>query len=168
MPIVAVAILALVGSALLADGGQRMVFPLVADDDSIRVVDANLGNAADGGRVITVTLENLTTRNVSTEDVWFAFGRFFTPSEMRRNGDRIAYECGGTRRAAPPAVLLAPGNRRQVTLPLSDPRCLEVSDHEHFFVTVDRLRESASFSRTTWKRDPRQFADLLRSIQPHR
>ncbi len=147
---------------------QVAVLPLVDADDPVRLSDAAFDNADPSRPAITVTLANTTPLALSTSQIWLSVSRFFTPAEVRRNGDRIVSSCGIMARANndEAAQVIPPGARVQVKLGLRQ-TCVLDPRHEHFFVFVERITADQRFQDATWKRDPADFGRLLQAAMPH-
>lgn len=156
-----VAMLAVSGAPAWA---QIAVLPLVGEDDPVWLSDAAF-DATDAPRqAITMRLENTTAFPISTDQIWLSVSRFYTPDETRRNGNRIVWDCGLGARANldQPAQVIQPGASVPIRLPLKQ-ACDLNPEHDHFFVTVQRLSAGQRFADATWQRDPADHTRLLQA-----
>jgi hypothetical protein len=160
--IVFVGLVALFGAGVRADS---VAIPLADPDDPIRIVNAAIDFTDTARPAMVLELENRTAFPVSTRDVWLSTARFFTKGENLRSGNRKVWDCGLGASAAfeEKAQMIAPGGSATSRLTLS--QCEHNREHEHYFVTVERLAHK--FSEPSWKRDPQQFARLLTAAMPH-
>lgn len=164
--------IALIAAAVIVGGLSTQatvtVLPLFEPDDPVRLSGGAFDSEDPSHPAITVTLENTTSLALSTSRVWLSVSRFFTPAEVRRNGDRIVSSCGIMARANndEAAQVIPPGTKVQVKLGLGQ-TCVLDPQHEHFFVFVERITAGQRFADATWKRDPADFGRLLQAAMPH-
>jgi hypothetical protein len=149
---------------LAASGPQEsVVFVLSDPTDPVKVMKAAVQTIADGQRAIRVEIFNATDRSLSTSDVWVDFSRFYTPTEMRRNGN-VLFDCGIITAARAPGPLM-PGAVVEATIRL--PECRPHEGHEHFYLTVTRLSRQQRFGWDVWHREPADFTRLFKAARPH-
>jgi len=155
-------VVAMLTVSALPAWAQVAVLPLVSENDPVRLSDAAF-DATDAPRqAITMRLENTTAFPLSTDQVWLSVSRFYTPDETRLNGKRIVWDCGLGARANldQPAQVIQPGASVPIRLPLKQ-ACDLNPEHDHFFITVQRLSAGRSFVDAIWQRTPADHTRLL-------
>jgi hypothetical protein len=147
---------------------QVAVLPLVAGDDPVKLSDAAFDNSDPSRPVVTLRLENTTKQALSTDQIWLKVGKFFTPAETQKNGDRIVSTCGNMARANHDSAtqFVHPGASVPITFWIG-PNCVLDPAHTHFFLVVERITSGKRFVDAVWQRDPADFARLLGAAMPH-
>ena len=143
------------------------VVPLNDPSDPIHITDARFEIVDQAGAVLTVKLLNRMESAVTTSNIWLDAQRFFTPAEMRRNGDRIIFRCGrmgvADRRDA---QQIESGAEVRVSIQIPEDCRLDHA-HEHFYVQVQRITTGGRFSNVLWQREAGNMAWLLKAVLPH-
>ena len=143
------------------------VIPLNDPSDPIHITDARFEIVDQGGAVLTVKLLNRMESAVTTRNIWLDAQRFFTPAEMRQNGDRILFSCGRMGSADPRDVQrIESGAEVRVSIPIPEDCRLDHA-HEHFYVQVQRITTGGNFSNVVWQREAANMALLLKAQMPH-
>jgi hypothetical protein len=144
------------------------VIPLIDQSDPVQITDARFEIGDNGQPVLMVRLVNQTETVIATRNVWFDAQRFFTPVEMRRNGDQILFNCGrmGRGEVGDGRSGLAPGDEVSVRLEIP-PDCRLDHAHEHFYVHVVRITLDGNYSAAVWAREPAAMAVLFKAARPH-
>jgi hypothetical protein len=160
--------LTMVGLSVAPAWAQITVLPLGDAGDPITISGAAFDGDDPSRPVITIRLENTTSQPLATDRIWLSVSKFYTPAEMQRNGDRVAFTCGITARAnnSEPTQIVHPG----ASVPIrfwAGPNCGLDPGHTHFFIVVERITPGQRFVEFTWKRDPADFARLLQAAMPH-
>ena len=159
---------ALGAQVITASLQNLLVIPLSNESDPLHITGARVESGADAALVLTLRLVNKTKILLNTDNVWLFAARFFTPQEMRRNGDRIIWSCAylGAVGTDSRGQDIHPGAEVFVTIPIS-PECRLDHVHDHFFVHVQQITVGGRFGDAVWERPPGDAAALLKALQPH-
>jgi hypothetical protein len=157
------------GMLALAFVGQATVtvFPLFDPSDPLRLSNAVFSADDPLNPTLVVQLENTTSRSFATNLIWLRAAQFFTPSEVMRNGDNVAYACERLARARfdDDKTTLPPGERVFATFPIGS-ECDLDAQHVHLFVHVASIGPGP-IDAAIWYRDPASFVRLLTAAMPH-
>lgn len=161
-----------VASAILAlaVAAQATVtaFPLFDPGDPVRLSNAVFNADDPMNPSLVVQLENTTSRSFATNQIWLRAAQFFTPGEVLRNGNNVAYVCERLARARfdDDKTTLPPGGRVFATFPIGSECDLE-APHVHLFVHVASIGPGP-IDAAVWYRDPASFVRLLGAAMPHK
>lgn len=144
------------------------VIPLNEESDPVQISDARFELNENGAPVVLLTLANKTESAFAARDIWLTTQRFFTPAEMRRNGDHILFSCGIMRTGDADAAGqgLAPGGELPVKIELP-PDCRLDHAHEHFYAEVSQISIGGRYGAAVWAREPAKMAELFKAARPH-
>jgi hypothetical protein len=149
--------------ALVADS---QLIPLVDAADPVRITNASVEAHDTGAYFAIVELANQTATPINVQDVWLNMARFYTPGERAAAGTRLMWDCARIGHVgAPVSEIIVPGGRVITRTPLGA-SCHHRPEHEHFFVTVERL-QGVNSREPSWKREPSELSRLLGAAQPH-
>lgn len=157
-----VALMLMLGLAASADS---QLIPLVGASDPLLITNAMIQFADDGRSSVVVELENRTALPVDVESIQLNVTRFYTRSESEQRGRQV-WDCGRSGHVErTQEQVIASHTRAVVVVPLSE-SCEHHREHEHFFVTLERLQGYHS-REPAWKRDPKELVEMLAAAQPH-
>jgi hypothetical protein len=151
----------------LAAQATVTVFPLFDPGDPVRLSNAVFNADDPMNPSLVVQLENTTSRSFATSQIWLRASQFFTPSEVLRNGDNVAYTCERLARARfdGDTTTLRPGGKVFATFPIGS-ECDLDAPHVHLFVHVASIGPGP-IDAAIWFRDPASFVRLLTAAMPH-
>lgn len=147
------------GAAAAAD---VTVVSLTHPADPVRLMNGRIDLEDPARPAIVVDLENTMSQPISTSQIWFHSARFYTRSEMDRNGRKI-WDCASSSGPDDRTVTIAPGARVPVRVSVVS-WCQRDLQHEHFFISLSRIEPNGD---AMWKRDPADMVRLLRAAMPH-
>jgi len=164
---VTIALVALTLALAQAAAPEVTLFTLFDPTDPIRLSDAVFNDRDQANPIISVQLENTTSRPIPTSQIWLRASQFFTPGEMAHNGDNVAYSCG---RLARPSfdeseTILRPSEVLTASFSIG-PDCALDAPHVHLFIHVASIGPGA-IDAAIWHRDPASFVRLLAAAMPH-
>jgi hypothetical protein len=143
------------------------LFPLFDPADPIHLSDAVFNDREQSNPIISLELENTTSRPIPTNQIWLKASQFFTPSEMARNGDNVAFSCGRLARPSFEDSKAALASGEVLTASFSiGPDCALDARHVHLFIHVASIGPGPIDS-AIWYRDPASFVRLLAAAMPH-
>jgi len=145
---------------------DSQLIPLVGASDPLLITNSKIEFLDDAGPVVVVELENETALSIDVAAVQLNITRFYTRSEADQRGHQV-WDCGrvGHVDHRLKDKVIAPHAREIVTVSLEE-SCQHNRQHEHFFVTLDRLQGYHS-REPAWRRDPKELARLLDAAMPH-
>ncbi|MEO8678010.1 MAG: hypothetical protein ABI665_03130 [Vicinamibacterales bacterium] len=151
----------------VAAQSQPTMFPLVDAADPVRLSEAVLDAADPDHPAIEVRLENTTSRQIELDQIWLRASQFFTPSEVARNKDGVAYFCGRMTRPRfdESETTLPPHGSVYARLPIGS-ECRLDAPHVHMFIHVASIGPGP-IDQAIWFRDPASFVRLLAAAMPH-
>lgn len=153
------ALMVVSGAVAAADA---TVVPLTHPADPIRLMNGWIDLEDPARPAIVVDLENMTAHPIPTSQIWFQSARFYTRSEMERNGRKI-WDCANASGPDDRTMTIAPGARVAVRVSLVA-SCQRDLQHEHFFISLSRIAPNGD---AMWMRDPRDMTRLLNAAMPH-
>ncbi len=160
-------LIALALVATQAAAPEVTLFLLFDPADPIHLSDALFNDREQTNPIVTVEIENTTSRSIPTDQIWLRSAQFFTPSEMARNGDNVPYSCG--RMARPSfddgATVLRPAEVLTARFSIG-PDCALDAPHVHLFIHVVSIGPGP-IDAAIWYRDPPSFVRLLAAAMPH-
>lgn len=145
---------------------DSQLISLVDASDPLLITNVALESHDTGAYFAIVELVNQTAMPIDIQDVWLNMARFYTSGERNAAGNRVMWDCARLGHVgAPQSEIVVPGGRVITRTPLGS-SCRHVPEHEHFFVTVERLQGVHS-REPSWKREATEFSRLLAAAQPH-
>ena len=145
---------------------DSQLIPLVDASDPLIITNVAIESHDTGAYFAIVELANQTTMPINVQDVWLDMARFYTAGERVAAGNRMMWDCGRVGHVdAPHSEMIVPGGR-VITRTALGSSCAHRPEHEHFFVTLERL-QGVNSREPSWKREASEFSRLLAAAQPH-